>query len=345
MTKNKLLIICSSLSVLLSGCKQVQKKIGIFLYNSNDTFITELNSYLTEKLKISYDYKVFDAQESQVSQNEQLLSVLREDYSCLLINTVDRLASSAIIEKCSAKNLPLIFFNREPLSEDIQGKEDIYYVGTSASIAGEYQAEMAFDLFVKNKALDPVYDRNKDGRIQTVVIKGEKGHQDAEQRTKSSTNRLRDLLISALGDNGEDRLEILSVESADWMRSKGQNVMKNMYTEYGDKIELVLSNNDDMAVGAIDYLLGNEKYMEQISSKTRVFLPIFGVDATDVGRGAIANGYLAGTVLNDADGQASAISALVDYELGNKDLSDFPYEFTDGNRIYIDERKLTKDTL
>jgi len=329
MKKNKIVSLLGVSLLVLSSCKSSSSKVGIFIYNGNDTFITELTGCMKTDLK-SYKTQIFDASESQVTQNEQILNCLNGNYSYFLINTVDRLASSAIIEKCSSKNIPIIFFNREPLSEDITGKDDIYYVGTSAEVAGQYQAEMAADLFGNPTSLNSQYDKNGDGIIQLTIIKGEKGHQDAELRTKYATNRLRDL-----GYN----IDILSIQSADWMRSEGKTVMKNMYETYGDKIELVLSNNDDMALGAIDYLVENKVFLENVTNEKQPF-PIFGVDATDVGKKAIKEGYLSGTVLNDAQLQSTAIANLLDYETTGKDFADFPFKFTDGNRIYVDEKKV-----
>jgi len=327
---NKIVSLLGVALLTLTSCRSTASKVGIFIYKGSDTFISELTGYLKSDL-INYKNETFDASESQVTQNEQILDCLSTDnYSYFLINTVDRLASSAIIEKCSSKNIPIIFFNREPLSEDISGKDNIYYVGTSAEVAGQYQAEMAADLFGDPTSLNSHYDKNGDGIIQLTIIKGEKGHQDAELRTKYATNKLREL-----GYN----IEILSIESANWERSEGETVMKSMYETYGDEIELVLSNNDDMALGAIDYLLESKIFKENVSNDEQPF-PIFGVDATDVGKTAIEEGYLSGTVLNDAQTQAQAITDLVDYETTGKDFTDFPFEFTDGNRIYVDGKKI-----
>ncbi|MFA6755458.1 MAG: galactose ABC transporter substrate-binding protein [Bacilli bacterium] len=329
MKKSKLLILTLA-SLCLTSCGEQSNKIGIYIYSGTDTFISELTYYLKNKMD-DYEYKVFDASESQVTQNEQILDSINNSYNYLLVNTVDRLASSAIVEKCQLSNIPLIFFNREPLEEDIYNKDNVYYVGTSAELAGIYQADMAADLFGTPSSLNAHYDKNGDNIIQLVIIKGENGHQDAELRTKYCTSHLKEL-----GYN----IEVLSVETANWNRLEGYDAMEKQYKEYEDSIELVLSNNDDMALGAIDYLLNVGAFKSGVDNSEQIF-SIFGVDATDVGRRAIRDGYLSGTVLNDAEGQATAIKTLLDYQINNKDFKDFPYEFSDGNRIYIDETKIT----
>jgi ABC-type sugar transport system substrate-binding protein len=102
MKKNKTVSLLGVSLLVLSSCKSSSSKVGIFIYNGNDTFITELTGCMKTDLK-SYKTQIFDASESQVTQNEQILNCLNGNYSYFLINTVDRLASSAIIEKCSSK--------------------------------------------------------------------------------------------------------------------------------------------------------------------------------------------------------------------------------------------------
>ncbi len=54
----------------------------------------------------------------------------------LAINPVDRTAVSVITAKAKARNVPVIFFNREPTRED-RGKWDkVYYVGARAEQPG-----------------------------------------------------------------------------------------------------------------------------------------------------------------------------------------------------------------
>lgn len=330
---NKSVALMACCIFAIFSCGKEKNTIDIFVYKY-DTFITEMSNALKKYFE-DYSYNFYDANESQINQNDQILDSLSNGSRLLIINTVDRLASSAIIEKCESQKKPIIFFNREPLQDDLNNKENMFYVGASAEIAGEYQAEMAADLFGSPYKLNSHYDKNGDNKIQLVVIKGEKGHQDAEIRTKRSTDKLRELGY---------QIDILTTETANWDRKEGKTVMKSMYEEYGDSIELVLSNNDDMALGAIDYLLDVGIFNSNVDNSEQPF-PIFGVDATGVGVDGLRKGYLSGTVLNDADGQAKAVKTLADYIIEGKSFQDFPYSFTNGNYIYIDEKKMTISDL
>jgi methyl-galactoside transport system substrate-binding protein len=98
--------------------------------------------------------------------------------------------------------------------------------------------ELIADYFLRN----PQADRNGDGVIQYVMLKGEPGHQDAELRTVYSTQALRDAGFA---------LENLAEETAMWVRTIAQEKMAHIIASYGERIECVISNNDEMALGAI----------------------------------------------------------------------------------------------
>ena len=146
---------------------------------------------------------------------------------------------SDIIEAAKESDIPIIFFNREPVAEDLNQWEKLYYVGAKAKQSGVMQGELAADLIWERKTVD----RNKDGKIQYVVLEGEMGHQDAIVRTESA--------VDSLKEKGVE-LEKLSYEIANWNRAQAQNRMTQMINQYNNQIELVLANNDDMALGAID---------------------------------------------------------------------------------------------
>jgi len=113
---------------------------------------------------------------------------------------------------------------------------------------------------------------------------------------------------------------------------------------HGDSIELVFSNNDDMALGAIDYLVDNGVFIKDEPIHDQPFV-IVGVDGTAVGLEAIEKGLLYGTVNNDSVKQSEAILTLADYILNGKSFDDFPYELTNNHYIYIGGDIITQADL
>ena len=83
-------------------------------------------------------------------------------------------------------------------------------------------------------------------------------------------------------------------------------------------IELVIANNDEMALGAIT-ALQEKGYNNGGNSK---LIPVFGVDATEAAKNAIKNGTMIGTIKQDADGMAEAISTIVQNLVNGKKMFD-----------------------
>ncbi|MCH3909577.1 MAG: galactose ABC transporter substrate-binding protein [Bacilli bacterium] len=351
MKKNKALLLFGALC--LASCSTSAETVQIFIYDSADPFIASLKESLFSKLEGHYSYQTYMAERKQTTQNQQIIDAIDDKSTkIMVVNTVDRLASSAIIEKAESVSpkVPVIFMNREPLESDLQPADDewvwsnCYYVGSDPAYEGQLQAEMADELFggASNWSTSK-YNKNGDDKVQVVVIKGEQGHQDTELRSKNCVEKLREL-----GYN----VEIVATENCNWERDLAKKAMANLYS---DSIELLFSNNDEMALGAIDYLnsYANEETNSSASSSVdsslpfdERFFPIFGVDATSDGRAAVRSGYMDGTVLNDASTQASIISGLIDHFLKGGDLpSGSDKIIKEQNYYHVIGTKITKDNL
>jgi len=318
-----LLAVCVLLPSV-SGCEPSGRRIAFFLYKGSDTFISEMMEYMTTIVPASVTFEVRDAGNSQSVQNQQIIELIDSGYDLFVINAVDRLASRSLVERCTKEGIPIIFFNREPLDDALFG-DKTFYVGPNAASQGEKQAEIVAGLFTDEFA-GSKFDRNGDGVVQIVILKGEQGHQDAEKRTDNCISRLKELGF---------KTDILGIEVADWNRRDGYEAMRRLYIQYGDVIELVFSNNDDMALGAIDYLLEERVFSTKRSVDRQPFV-IVGVDGTAVGLEKVEEGLLYGTVNNDSIRQSDAVLKLVDYILNDRNFGDFPYEITNNHYIYVD---------
>jgi len=324
-----LLIIVFMLSIL-ANCGQSGQKIAFFQYKSGDTFISEMMEHMTSLVPEGVTYEVRDAGNSQSVQNQQIVELIERGFNLFVINAVDRLACSSIVERCAREEIPVIFFNREPTEDALIG-HNAFYVGADADSLGEKQAEMVAELFTHNFS-GSQFDKNNDGVVQIVILKGEQGHQDAEKRTDNCVAKLKELGFE---------VEVLAIDVADWNRRDGHEAMRRLYAQFGDEIELVFSNNDDMALGAIDYLLSAGVFSQTSRAEEQPMI-IVGVDGTAVGLEAIENGLLYGTVNNDAVKQSSAVLTLAEFILNDKDFNMFPYTITRGHYIYIDGDIITQ---
>ncbi len=303
--------------------------IGVTYYNQSDTFLNELLACFREQLDYleredcDITMTIRDAAGSQRTQDDQVASLITEGCDILCVNLVDRADPSEIIDVARENDVPIIFFNREPVAEDLKQWDKLYYVGADAKQSGVMQGELAVDIIQENSRID----RNKDGKIQYVVLEGEAGHQDAIIRTESVVDTLK---------NSGIELEKLSWQIANWNRAQAQNRMTQMIGQYQTEIELVLANNDDMALGAID---AYEK-----TNFTESALPVFlGIDGTDAGLQAILDSKLAGTVYNDKEGQAEAMARLAVAIASGEGMEEI--EFENDKYIYLPYSKVTSENV
>lgn len=325
-----LVIVCSLLPL---GCKERQAEdtgkhyIGVAYYNQSDTFLNELLESFKSQLKdmqtedMETVVMIRDAAGSQRTQDDQVKELIRAGCSVLCVNLVDRADPSEIIDLARENQVPIIFFNREPVAEDLMQWDGLYYVGAEAEQSGYMQGELAAELIQNNSQVD----RNRDGKIQYVVLEGEVGHQDAIIRTET--------VVEAMTELGID-LEKLSYQIANWNRAQAENRMEQLIGQYGSGIELVLANNDDMALGALD-AYGKMNYTESA-------LPaIFGIDGTKAGLEAVLNSRIEGTVYNDKEGQAGAMAQISMALLTGEGLDDV--EFQSERCVYLPYEKVTKE--
>lgn len=303
--KKYLSVLCAGLVLVnLSGCgakKETEKdaviKIGVAIYRGDDAFIASVRTNLEDgikkqedKIKKKINVNIEDAKNSQGSQNDQVDNFISKGYDAICVNMVDRTAAAVIVDKAKEAGIPVVFFNREPVEEDMRIWDQVYYVGTDAKEAGVMEGRIIETAYRGNPG---GVDKNQDGKIQYVMLEGEPAHQDSLIRTEYS--------VKTVVEDGI-QLEKLASDTGKWMRSLAYAKMVPWIEKYGDSIEAVICNNDEMALGAVKAL--EERNMLENGPL------IVGIDGTKDGMEAVVNGDMYGTVRNDAKTQAEAILSL-----------------------------------
>lgn len=319
---------CSNSNDSGSGGESKLPEIGVAIYKFDDTFMTGVRNSIKTNAEGKAKVDIVDSQNSQPTQNDKIDLFVTKKINALLVNPVDRTAAGVIIDKAKTADIPVVFLNREPLPEDMKKWDKVYYVGAKAEESGTMSGELISDYWKSH----PEADKNGDGVLQYAMLKGEPGHQDAELRTKYSIEG-----IEAAGI----KVEKVAEDTAMWDRVKGQEKMAAFLGSQGDKIEAVLANNDDMALGAIEALKAAGYF------KGDKYMPVVGVDATAPALEALKDGTMLGTVLNDANnqGKASVILAalLANGETPTKD--NLGSDITDNQYVWIKYKKITKDNI
>ena len=218
------------------------------------------------------------------------------------------------------KDKPLVFFNRQP-SDPVTGAIDMtamnfnastYYVGFDAAGGGAVQGKLITDYLA---AASASIDRNGDGIIGYVLCIGDVGHNDSKARTEGIRKALgtwagsTDPTIKQEGSVivGGKKYKVVELEGkamtgtdgSTWNANAATEAMGGWATKYGDQIDLVVSNNDGMAMGCLQ------------ASNYPAGVPVFGYDANADAIEAIGAGKLSGTVSQNVDAQAAGTLQVI----------------------------------
>ena len=320
--KKKLLAVCLFLccGIFLGGCQMGKTeeeknsiRIGVSLYRGDDTFINNIRSELEKQAK-SYEQQtgirvtldIQDAKGNQNTQNNQVERFISLGCDVVCINPVDRTNAAVVIDK--------------PVEEDMDRWDQLYYIGIDAKESAVLQGTILVEQYKKNPRL---LDRNGDGVVSYVLLEGESSHQDAVIRTEWA--------IRTLKDHGVP-VEKLTGGIANWERSQASALMEQWLEAYPDQIELVISNNDDMALGAIDA-------MERMGAKD---IQVVGIDGTIPGIEAVESGKMLGTVSSDKEKFAWAIfSIAADKAMGQPVREELQKELEEG-KYYRGPQKIVE---
>ena len=214
------------------------------------------------------------------------------------------------------KDKPLVFFNRQP-SDPTTGEIDMtsmnwndktYEVGFDAAAGGAVQGQLITDYLAK---ADPAkIDRNGDGVIGYVLCIGDVGHNDSKARTEGIRKALGTWNGSTDPTNSKEGSVVVGgktfkvvelegkamtgTDGSTWNANAATEAMGGWATKFGTQIDMVVSNNDGMAMGCLQ------------ASNYPAGVPIFGYDANADAIEAIGAGKLSGTVSQNVDAQATA---------------------------------------
>ena len=307
---------CNSASQTTSTTPETQEtsgprtvKVGVSIYKFDDAFMTLYRNEIDRYFKtlnndqVRYEVTIQDGKGDQAEQSNQIDNFIAGGYDVLILNLVQSTAASTVMDKCQDAGIPVVFINREPSEEDMNSHNvgsyagKFTYVGADARQSGRFQGELIADL--PNKG-----DLNGDGVLQYVMIEGDPENVDAQYRTEFSISQYKSV-------SGLD-VECLQDQVGNWQRPEGQRIAADALTQYGDSIEAIFCNNDDMAMGA-------KVSIEAAGRTINEDIYLVGVDALAEAVDAVLANQMTGTVLNDHVGQShQAVDCAVNVANGGK---------------------------
>lgn len=293
-------------------------EVAVFWYTLADDYISSVKTALNAELDAAgIKYTDYDANGQQADQTNQITTALAAGVKVLLVNQVTSNSidtAKSILEAAEAAGAKVVFFNRSVGSDEeaeaLLNQYGSVFVGTDYTQAGHLEGQMIGEYLVAN--YDDV-DLNGDGTISYAMFKGDEANEEAIARTQYAVEDANAALEAAgkpvLKYFDESATTLYQVDqNGQWSAAAATDYMQtnlSLYSEAeGNMIELVIANNDSMALGAIE-ALKNAGY----NVAGGVTIPVFGVDATDAAKAAISAGEMVGSVKQDAEGMAK-VAAL-----------------------------------
>lgn len=262
----------SSLLVLsLSSTPALAAKIGVTMSAFDDNFLTVLRNgmgkYAESQKDISLQFE--DAQGDVGKQLNQIQNFIAQKVDAIIVNAVDTDATPKMTKLASSAGIPLVYVNRMPADKSLP--EKVAYVGSNEVDSGTLQMKEVCKLM--------------GGKGNILVMMGDLANQAARQRTQDIEDVIKTPECSGI--------KILDKRTAKWQRTEGNDLMTNWISS-GMKFEAVVSNNDEMALGAIQALKASKMLDKTI---------VAGIDATQDALASMKAGELKVTVFQNAAGQ------------------------------------------
>lgn len=322
----------------LSAGALAEGETYVFWYTYGDVYLSSVREALNNAFdEAGIKFVDNDANGNQNDQMSQIDTAISANAALLAVNVVETGSAGTaqgIVDKAKEAGLPLVFFNRSVDEEIVTSYDKAVFVGTDYEEAGKMQGTMIGEYLVAN--YDAI-DLNGDGVISYVMFKGDDANQEAISRTKFGVENANAVLVEA----GKPELKFydesnqnnyLVDQNGQWSNAASFEYMQTILSQYNEDnknmVELVIANNDDMALGAVNALTAAGYNNGEEGAKV---IPVFGVDATDTAKELISAGRMIGTIKQDAIGMADAIATV------SKNLAEGKEKFEGLNEAYFVE--------
>ena len=249
-------------------------KIGATFYSLQNEFTMRMDNAAkkwAEENKV--DYTSYDGNYDAATQLSQVETMITNGVDAIILNPQDADACAACVDVAVEAGIPVIGVNTMVNSDKLTA-----YVGSQDVTAGEAIMQYMIDYLGKDA-------------FNIVIIEGPMGQSAQLQRYEGINN----ILAENTG------IEVLDLNTANWSRSEAMTLMETWITTYGDKIDAVIAENDEMALGA-----------RQAIVAAGMDIPCIGVDGITDAVTAVGDGNMIASDFQNAEGQMTgALDAAV----------------------------------
>lgn len=278
-----------SISTLYLNERRIINAAVIF-FTTDDPYTMEVIESLKEiESKTENNVKfTFLNPENNIALNSEILhNALQLNYDLIILYLPDRTeqAVESVINSVSQRNKALIIMNipTEIVSKLSKMYKNVAFVTPDSKKAGIAQGNIIVDLWKSNKN---ALDKNGNGVLEYILLQGPNNDPQVVDRTKYA--------ISTINDAGIKTQELAAV-NAGWNKESARTSIDNLFLRYDGSIEAVISNNDAMAIGAIEAL---QKYGYNKGDKLKN-IAVVGIDGLQEAKTLIDDGIMTGTVIQD----------------------------------------------
>lgn len=288
---------------VFAGCsnRNVKHKItvGITYQNLQNEFIINIQDAVREKAKkLDIELIELDSQGKAENQISQVENFIARDVDAIILNPFDKEGSAPAVDIAVREHKPIVVLNA--IVSNLEKANA--YVGSEDAEAGRIAANCIMKLL--------------NGKGNIAIIHGPNGHSAEVQRTEGIKQVLKEYPETV----------VVAEQTANWDRTQALNLMENWLAS-GRKIDAVIAQNDEMALGAYKAIEASGKQKEIL---------VIGIDAIQDALKAVKEGKLVGTVFQDAKGQgALAVELACKLIKGEKVEHNF----------YIPFKLITKENL
>ena len=279
MKKHALLPLLAATAITLPMVANAQK-VGLAMANQ-DTFLAYMSdALLAQAKKVGANVQMEVAGDDVGKQLSQIQNFIAQKVDAIIVNPVDTDVTPRITKLVTAAKIPLIYVNRRPADFE-KLPAGVAWVASDEKVSGTLQTQEVC--------------RVMKGKGNIVVLMGELSNEAARTRTQDIENVLATKECSGI--------KILDKREGKWQRTAGNDITTN-WVANGMKFDAIISNNDEMAIGAIQALKAARKW--------RPDFMVAGIDATPDALASMKAGDLKVTVFQNAAGQgAGSLDAAI----------------------------------
>ncbi|MEB5992632.1 substrate-binding domain-containing protein [Serratia ureilytica] len=274
MNKTKIALFASAMLFgSLSAAQAAPVKIAVLMYGNKAEFVQLMERFGKEHPAVKSGEAVltfYDGRYDASVQNDQAATAIQTRADAIIVNPMDFEANIDIVTHANEAKIPVVVTNAR-LNTDAMTSE----VVSNDELGGYLEAKAVLDkLDCKNQ------------KVNVVIIEGPKGGSGEIQRGKGNDK--------AIAECGAGQVTVLERKTANWSRAEAQPLMENWLQKHRGKINGVIGQNDEMALGAIEAIKGAGLNVKDFA--------IAGVDGVSDAIHAVQAGEMV-SILQDAKGQ------------------------------------------